>query len=75
MRLSDLQEGACCIAEVIFAEGAVLHRLTDIGLTEGTRVRCVRKSFFGDPVVYEIRGTLVALRKETAALVGVVFVK
>lgn len=71
MHLSDLQEGERGIAESVFAEGAVLHRLTDIGLTEGTRVRCVRKSLFGDPVVYEIRGTLVALRKETAELVGV----
>lgn len=70
-RLSSLKEGECCTVKHIFAEGACLCRLTDLGVTEGAKIRCVRKSIFGDPVAYEIRGALIALRNETAVLISV----
>jgi len=38
----------------------------DIGFVEGTKVKCVRISPFGDPKAYLVRGTVMALRKESA---------
>lgn len=52
--------------------GAVRRRLLDMGLIEGTRVKCLFKSPLGDPIAYRVRGTVVALRKEDSAKIFVV---
>jgi ferrous iron transport protein A len=39
----------------------------DLGLTPGAVVRAIMSSAFGDPVAYEVRGALVALRADQAA--------
>ena len=43
------------------------RRLQDIGLIEGTQVKCVLKSPGGDPIAYQIRGAVIALRNEDSA--------
>lgn len=40
----------------------ILRRFIDIGLTEGTRVKCVIKSPSGGIGAYMIRGALIAIR-------------
>lgn len=40
------------------------RRLQDIGLIEGTRVKCLQRSPFGDPAAFWIRGAVFALRQE-----------
>lgn len=47
------------------------RRLEDLGFVAGTRVRVERRAPMGDPTIYELRGTRVALRREGAALVVV----
>lgn len=47
------------------------QRLMDLGLVPGTRVETVRRSPLGDPILYRVRSTLVALRREDAARVQV----
>lgn len=44
------------------AKGAILRRLLDIGIVEGTKVRCLFKSPSGDPIAYLIRGAVIAIR-------------
>ena len=40
--------------------------------TEGTKIRCVNISPFGDPKAFSVRGTVIALRKEdSSAVLGV----
>jgi Fe2+ transport system protein FeoA len=41
----------------------------DLGFTEGARIRPFLKTFAGDPRAYEVRGTLVALRRDQASQV------
>lgn len=36
----------------------------DLGIIEGTKIKPVLKSPLGDPTAYEVRGTVIALRKE-----------
>lgn len=43
------------------------RRLQDIGLIEGTKVKCLQKSPAGDPVAYLIRGAVIALRSEDSS--------
>ena len=47
------------------------QRLRDIGLSDGTTVRCVMKSPLGDPTAYLIRGAVIALRREDSRNVTV----
>lgn len=67
--LSCLREGQRAQVLSILEDGAMRRRLQDIGLIEGTTVECVQKSPAGDPVAYNIRGAIIALRAEQAAAI------
>lgn len=71
VRLSDLSHDAR--AEVVAldeaCQGFSRRRLMDLGFTYGAIVRPFLKSFAGDPRAYEVRGTLVALRRDQASQV------
>lgn len=43
------------------------RRFQELGLIDGTPVECLTRSPLGDPTAYEIRGAVIALRKEDAA--------
>jgi len=70
-RLSDLPTGER--AEVVgldeSCQGFSRRRLMDLGFTAGARTRPFLKTFAGDPRAYEVRGTLIALRRDLAAQV------
>lgn len=51
--------------------GALKRRFLDLGIVENTLITPVLKSPSGDPTAFEIRGTLIALRKEDANLIKV----
>lgn len=50
------------------------RRMLDLGLIEGTIVESLRKSPAGDPIAYEIRGAVIALRsnESTKILVEII---
>ena len=56
---------------VVAKIGEKSRRLTDLGLVEGTKVKCVLRSPLGDPYAYKIRGAVVAIRKEDASQIMV----
>jgi DtxR family Mn-dependent transcriptional regulator len=71
VRLADLarRDWAEIVALDPACQGFSRRRLMDLGFTEGARVRPVLQTFAGDPRGYEIRGTVVALRREQASQV------
>ena len=70
--LSELEEGQSARVTGVWAEGGMRRRLQDLGLICGTRVECLLRSPYGDPIAFDIRGAAVALRAEDACKVGVV---
>ena len=62
--LNQLKPGEEAVATSISGENL---RLRDLGLIEGTKVKCVLKSPLGDPAAYKIRGAVIAIRREDAA--------
>lgn len=52
-------------------EEKLAGRLRDLGLAEGTEVKCLGAGPLGDPAAYLIRGAAVAIRREDAARIGV----
>lgn len=64
LSLADLKEGQTARVQDLSSTGSMRRRLRDIGLIEGTHVKCLQKSPAGDPVAYLIRGAVIALRSE-----------
>lgn len=69
--LSALQPGQSAIVRGLSAacRGAARRRLLDLGFVPGTVVSVELVSPIGDPTAYRVRGSVVALRREQAALI------
>lgn len=62
MTLNELPIGETATVTDIALKGAIKRRLNDLGLINGTKVESVLKSPKGNPIAYNIRGALIALR-------------
>ena len=71
IHLNNLPMNKKGIVEKINCDGNIRRRLLDLGVIKGTSIIPVLKGPFGDPIAYEIRGSLVALRKEISELIEV----
>ena len=72
MKLPDAPIGAeVVVAAVAAGDAGQGRRIEDLGFVVGTRVRVERRAPLGDPTVYEVRGSRIALRRDGAALVSV----
>lgn len=70
MRLSELPVGAKgTVVAVDDGPDGAGRRLMDVGFVPGTGVTVERRAPLGDPSVYELRQTRIALRRAGAALV------
>ena len=67
--LDMLPLNSCATIFEINCNSNVKHRLLDLGLIKGTKIKAVLKSPLGDPIAYEIRGSTIALRCEDASLI------
>lgn len=65
--LNELPIGCFCRVKKLTSEGSLRRRMLDLGLIYDTTVESLRKSPAGDPIAYEIRGAVIALRSEEAS--------
>jgi ferrous iron transport protein A len=49
------------------ARGNTRRRMLDLGMIYDTTIEALRKSPAGDPVAYQVRGAVIALRSEEAS--------
>lgn len=63
IRLSSLSEGQRAMITRIHVSDALKERLTALGFLEGTKICCLGAGPSGDPVAYEVRRTVIALRR------------
>jgi Fe2+ transport system protein FeoA len=66
VRLSDLGPGEAAVIEDIALPEAEQQLLIRFGFFDGAEVRCSRRAPLGDPIVYSLDGSEIALRSETA---------
>ena len=66
-RLSEMHAGQQGTLQTIRVPETLHERLTALGLVEGTRICCLGAGPFGDPVAYEVRRTVIALRRADSA--------
>ena len=64
--LDQLKLNEYGIVKEIKCDGNIKRRLVDMGLIKGTKIKPVLVSPSKDPRAFEIRGTLIAIRKEDA---------
>lgn len=69
--LSDLKPGEAGRVESVDGDDALALRLRDLGFWPDTWVECVRRSPFGDPTQFRLRGYTLALRCDEALRVHV----
>lgn len=65
--LREMEPGQRARIKEITATGSIRRRLLDIGLVEGTEIKCVGKSPAGDPAAFSIRGAVIAIRSEDSS--------
>ena len=70
MNLNQLPLNTVGTIDELNCNGNIRRRLLDLGLIKGTKITPVFKSPSGDPTAYEIRKTLIALRKEDSKLIN-----
>ena len=71
IKLNDISVGNFAKVVDLSATGMLRERMLALGLTKGAKIEVVRKGPSGDPTVYNIRGAMIALRKEEASLITV----
>lgn len=64
--LMDLRRGDAAVLEGIDLPGEEARRLMELGFLPGTRVTAGWSAPGGDPQVFQVDGSEVALRRETA---------
>ncbi len=69
MTLYELPLNEVGIVKDINCIGNIRRRLLDLGLIKGTPIIPILKSPSGDPTAFEIRKTIIALRKEDSKLI------
>jgi len=72
MKLCELAVGAGATVKAVGGQGALRHRLLEMGLTPGTRVSVIRRAPLGDPIELRLRGYTLSLRAEEAAHIEIV---
>lgn len=70
--LHALNVGESGVVIDLAAEGILRRRLLDLGFVPGVAVKIERKSPFGDPTAYKVRGAIIALRREESETINVV---
>lgn len=66
LRLSDIKAGEEVIISHIKGSGAFRARLSEMGFVEGKTVKKIFSAPIGNPIVFELMGSKIALRREEA---------
>ena len=65
--LAALPLGRKATVQSLTSAGPARRRMLDLGLIAGTEVEALQRSPSGDPVAYQFRGAVIALRSEEAS--------
>lgn len=71
MKLTELKKGDRGVITSVNINSSNLKRFIDFGLTSGQTIRFIKKSPFGDPLLYLVGNTRIAIRKQDALFIEV----
>lgn len=64
--LTNLEIGSTAKIDSINCTSSIKRRLLDLGIIPNTSITPIFKSTGGDPIAYEIRNTILAIRNQDA---------
>ena len=64
--LSNLKLNSTGVIKEINCKSNIKRRLLDLGLIHNTEITPIMESVSGDPMAYEVRNIILAIRKEDA---------
>jgi ferrous iron transport protein A len=70
VNLAEVPVGTMVVVRSV-ADGSARRRLEEVGFVPGTRVTVERRAPLGDPTLYALRGSRIALRRAAAAYIEV----
>lgn len=66
MTLYDLKVGKTAYIDTLLKDDLLTQRLITLGCVQGTEIKVVRVAPFGDPLIVNLRGYNLAIRKKEA---------
>ena len=69
--LKEVAIGGTAKVVKLHGEGAVKHRIMDMGITKGVEVYVRKVAPLGDPIEVTVRGYELSIRKDDAAMIEV----
>jgi len=64
--LNQLPIGKKANVTALTSDGATRRRMLDLGIIDGTEIEPLYKNPSGNPVAYQIRGAVIALRSDAS---------
>lgn len=71
MTLDTLNINQSAIVTNLNCTSELRRRLLDLGIVPNTNITAVFTSPFGNPVAYQVRGSIIALRKEDSKFIKI----
>ena len=71
LKMSDLKKGESGIIKSLSNASDMRRRLIDIGFSEGALVTLLCHAPLSDPSAYNVKGSIIALRRQDACLITV----
>jgi len=68
--LSQIQPGSC-VEVLSIASSSLKPKLMELGIVRGKQLKVLFRAPFGDPIAIDIRGSILSLRLDEAALIAV----
>ncbi len=69
--LNDIKLNDTVIIDSLNCTGKLHRRFLDLGIIPGTKITPVFSSIFNDPIAYEVRGSVIAIRNEDAKKINI----
>ena len=69
--LRDVKIGETVAVKKLHGEGAIKHRIMDMGITKGAEIYVRKVAPLGDPIELTVRGYELSLRKADAEMIEV----
>ncbi len=71
MNLNELNINNQGIIKNLNCMDNIRRRLLDLGIIQGTKIMPVLQSPLNDPIAYEVRGSIIALRNEDSSTIEI----
>lgn len=71
LKLNAAPVGQYVTVKDLLSTDMLRERMLALGITKGAQIEVIRRGPSGDPTVYNIRGAMIALREEEAALISI----